>query len=140
MQRNQLDAQLILKHQKSAYLSKFTLDWSPLKTEQEVQNISDVVSHETPCVIFKHSTTCSISAIAKHRVKDYTDSKCTGFKFYYLDLLSFRPVSNFISELFDVQHESPQLLIIKDGKCVYNESHLSISSDILQNQLEPTNG
>ena len=112
------------------------MDWSPLQTEQEVQNISENISHQTPCIIFKHSTTCSISAIAKHRVKDYTDSKNNGFKFYYLDLLAFRSVSNFISELFGVQHESPQVLIIKDGKCVYNESHLSINSDLLQTQLE----
>lgn len=116
------------------------MNWLPLKSEQEVQDISENLSFQTPCVIFKHSTTCSISAIAKHRVKDYTTSKSSGFKFYYLDLLAYRSVSNFISDFFDVQHESPQVLIIKDGKCIYSESHLSINSDILQNQLEPTNG
>lgn len=112
------------------------MDWLPLKSEQEVQDISENISHQTICIIFKHSTTCSISAIAKHRVKDYTDSKTNGFKFYYLDLIANRSVSNFISDLFGIRHESPQVLIIKDGKCIYSESHLSINSEILQSQLE----
>lgn len=116
------------------------MNWQPLKSEQEVLDISENLSFSTPCVIFKHSTTCSISAIAKHRMKDFTESNSDGFKFYYLDLLSFRAVSNFIADNFNVVHESPQILIIKDGKCIYHESHLSISSDILINQLEPTNG
>ncbi len=116
------------------------MNWYPLKTEQEVQDISENISQQTPCIIFKHSTTCSISAIAKHRVKDYTDSQSNGFKLYYLDLLAFRSVSNFISDFFDIRHESPQVLIIKDGKCIYNESHLSINAEILQSQLELING
>lgn len=116
------------------------MDWLPLKTKQEVQDISENISQQTACIIFKHSTTCSISAIAKHRVKDYTDSKSNGFKLYYLDLLAFRNVSNFISEFFEIRHESPQVLIIKDGKCIYNESHLSISAEDLQVQLESING
>ena len=116
------------------------MDWTPLNTEQQVQDISENLSHEKPCVIFKHSTTCSISAIAKHRVKDYTDSKTSGFELFYLDLITFRSVSNFIASHFDVQHESPQVLIIKDGKCIYNESHLSINVDTLVDHLEPSNG
>jgi bacillithiol system protein YtxJ len=47
--------------------------------------------------------------------------------FYYLDLIAHRPLSNKIADLFKVHHESPQVLVIKDGKCIYDESHLAIS-------------
>lgn len=116
------------------------MDWQPLTSEQQVRDIQENISHTTNCVIFKHSTTCSLSAIAKHRMKDLTAASPKGFLFFYLDLLSFRPVSNFISETFGVVHESPQILVIKDGKCIYNESHLSINIDGVLNQIEPMNG
>jgi bacillithiol system protein YtxJ len=50
-----------------------------------------------------------------------------GIDFYYLDLLAHRPLSNKIAETFRVHHESPQILVIRDGKCIYDESHLAIS-------------
>ena len=54
--------------------------------------------------------------------------------FYYLDLIRYRSISNRISELFDVHHESPQILLIKNGECTYDESHLSISIDEVKQQ------
>lgn len=116
------------------------MDWQPLTSEEQVRDITENLSHSISCVIFKHSTTCSLSAIAKHRMKDLTATSPKGFQFYYLDLLSYRPVSNYIAESFKVLHESPQILIIKDGKCVYNESHLSINIDGILNQIETVNG
>lgn len=62
------------------------------------------------------------------------------FKFFYLDLLSYREVSNFIADTYNVEHQSPQVLIIKEGKCIYNESHLSINIDSVQSKIEPVNG
>jgi bacillithiol system protein YtxJ len=50
-----------------------------------------------------------------------------GVDFYYLDLLAHRPLSAKVAEVFGVHHESPQVLVIRDGKCVYDESHLAIS-------------
>ena len=116
------------------------MDWQPLTSEDQVRDIAENVSHSTYCVIFKHSTTCSLSAIAKHRMKDLTAAGPKDFLFYYLDLLSYRSVSNYIADSFDIRHESPQVLVIKDGKCIYNESHLSINIDSVKSQIEPVNG
>ena len=87
-------------------------------------------SKAKPQVIFKHSTRCSISSTAKHRLETAQQSEAVDF--YYLDLISFRDVSNQIAEQFQVPHASPQVLVIRDGKCVFDESHLGIRmQDIL---------
>ena len=78
-----------------------------------------------PQVIFKHSTRCSISSVAYQRLQKAQQPD--GLDFYYLDLLAHRPLSNKVAEVFDVHHESPQVLVIKNGKCVFDESHLGIS-------------
>ncbi len=97
--------------------------WINLNTEQQLQEIKNK-SKEKPQVIFKHSTRCSISSMAKNRL-DRSPAPA-GMDFYYLDLIKHRSISNKISEEFDVYHESPQVLIIKDGKSIYDESHSGI--------------
>lgn len=88
-------------------------------------------SREKPQVIFKHSTRCSISGTAKSRLERAGSNPAADF--FYLDLLSHRDISNAIAEQFRVQHASPQVLVIKNGKCVYDESHLAIRmEDILE--------
>ena len=85
-----------------------------------------------PQVIFKHSTRCSISSVAFQRLQKAQQPE--GIDFYYLDLLAHRPLSNRVAEVFKVHHESPQVLVIKDGKCIFDESHLGISMlDIVEN-------
>jgi bacillithiol system protein YtxJ len=49
--------------------------------------------------------------------------------YHYLDLLQFRPVSNQIAEQFNIHHESPQILLIKNGECIYEESHNGIDPE-----------
>jgi len=56
--------------------------------------------------------------------------------FYYLDLLTYRPISNEIAEKFSVTHQSPQILVIKNGNAVFNNSHHSISADSLKEGLK----
>ena len=91
--------------------------------EQLKQLISK--SGTKPQVIFKHSTRCSISAVAFQRLQKAQQPG--DIDFYYLDLLAHRPLSNQVAEVFNVHHESPQVLVIKNGKCIYDESHLGIS-------------
>ncbi len=88
-------------------------------------------SNTVSCLIFKHSTTCSISAMAKARLDRHWDFDAADIEPYYLDLLSFRPISAAIATRFDVHHESPQVLLIRNGECVYDASHLDISMDEL---------
>jgi len=108
------------------------MGWNQLKEKSQVDEIANVISHKKPCLIFKHSTTCSISLIANHRIKELEEHK--DLDLYYLDLLSYREISNYIAEVFSVHHESPQALIIKNGDCVYEESHLGINkSELFEN-------
>lgn len=90
-------------------------------------------SHQSPCIIFKHSTTCPISSAAKMRVDDGLGLLTAKANCYFLDLLRFRTISNNIAEVFDVRHESPQVLVIKNGECIYDNSHLDITvSEIIE--------
>ncbi|WP_205503530.1 bacillithiol system redox-active protein YtxJ [Rufibacter psychrotolerans] len=103
------------------------MQWHSLTSTEQIDQIKEE-SKEQPIVIFKHSTTCSISATAKSRLERQWDDAGLGrVKPYYLDLLSYRPVSNEIAQSFNVRHESPQLLLIKDGQCQYHGSHLGIN-------------
>ncbi|MEL6537590.1 MAG: bacillithiol system redox-active protein YtxJ [Bacteroidota bacterium] len=79
-------------------------------------------------VIFKHSTRCSISAMALNRLeRDFDQEQLEGVPVYFLDLISFRELSNRVAEEFSVMHQSPQVLLIKNGQCVYDDSHMGIS-------------
>ena len=99
------------------------MDWIPLTSDQDLEKLLKE-SEEKPQVIFKHSTRCSISSMAKSRIDKV--SSIASINFHYLDLIAYRALSNKISEHFGVYHESPQVLLIKNGACVYDESHLSI--------------
>lgn len=102
------------------------MNWIPLQTEDQLSEIV-LNSNSKPQVIFKHSTRCSISSMAKNRLdkKDQPE----GIDFYYLDLIQFRKISNRIAVDFNVVHQSPQVLIINQGKCIYDESHSGITMD-----------
>jgi bacillithiol system protein YtxJ len=108
------------------------MNWNDLLTTRQLDDIIQL-SHQRPQVIFKHSTRCNISSIAWTRLKNA--GKLEGADFYYLDLLAHRPLSGQIATALDVSHESPQVLLVKNGKCVYDESHLGITADELQEQI-----
>ena len=92
-------------------------------------------SETTSVVVFKHSTRCSISSMALNRLEKSWDDKAAGCKPYYLDLINNRDISNKIAEKFHVHHESPQLLIIKNGECTYDASHMEINYQELLEQI-----
>jgi len=106
-------------------------EWQVLENEQDL-NESVSASFETKVAIFKHSHKCFISKKVLNSVEEnITDEMLKEFKFYFLDLITFRAVSNKISSQFDITHESPQLIVIKNGKPIYSASHNSINlSDI----------
>jgi bacillithiol system protein YtxJ len=108
------------------------MNWIKLTDLAQLEQIA-ALSADKPQVVFKHSTRCSISSTAlnrleKGKVPDNAD-------YYYLDLISYRNISNEIANRFGVQHESPQILVIRNGDCVYDESHLGISADELAAQV-----
>lgn len=84
-------------------------------------------STESPIVIFKHSTRCHVSRMVLKDFENEFDSQDIVIP-YFLDLLEHRDVSNEIANRFGVVHQSPQLIVIKDGKAVYNASHSDIDA------------
>ena len=102
------------------------MTWNDLTEESQLTEIKKQSSTQ-PVVIFKHSTRCNISAMAKARLERATAPESVTF--YYLDLVRYRGISNKIAEEFSVHHESPQVLLIRNGSCVYDESHNGISME-----------
>jgi len=102
------------------------MNWIALNTDNQIELIREA-SFIKPQLIFKHSTTCSISKMAFSRF-ERAEAPDT-IDFYYLDLLSYRQISTAIAEAFQVHHESPQVLLIKNGECIYDESHYGIMMD-----------
>ncbi len=102
------------------------MDWISLTSSAQLTDIIEKSKHK-PQLIFKHSTRCSISSMAKNRLERVTPPE--NIDFYYLDLISYRELSSKIAEEFDVFHESPQVILIKNGECSYDESHSGINMD-----------
>jgi len=107
------------------------MHWIHLTDEEQLKQIVSK-SQIRPQVIFKHSTRCSISAVALQRLQKTTQP--SDIDFYFLDLLQYRQLSTQVAERFKVHHESPQVLVIRDGACVYEESHLGISMNEIVSQ------
>lgn len=108
------------------------MKWIPLTSNDQLDIIKEK-SNLTPQVIFKHSTRCSISSMALNRLERETAPENADF--YFLDLIQNRQLSNAVAEIFEVHHESPQILLIKNNDCVYDESHQGINMQELSEQL-----
>jgi bacillithiol system protein YtxJ len=113
--------------------SNGTVNWIPLTDLSQLDEIV-TISDNKPIVIFKHSTRCSVSRFALKQFEseyDLTDRVDA----YFLDLLEYRVISNEIASRFGVYHQSPQLLLIKEGKSVYDVSHSDINARELKGKL-----
>ncbi|MCK0191801.1 bacillithiol system redox-active protein YtxJ [Arenibacter sp. F20364] len=100
--------------------------WVPLASVDQLEAIKEK-SNAKPQVIFKHSTTCGISRMVMNRFNEGYDISKNSLDLHYLDLHQYRSVSNETSSVFGVVHESPQLLVIKNGVVVAHESHGAIT-------------
>jgi len=101
------------------------IEWNALKNEQDLEQITNA-SFQKKQLIFKHSTSCSISKMALNRVESSWNLS-EDIEPHYLDLLNLKPLSAKIANTFNVIHESPQVLIIENGKCMYHTSHNGIN-------------
>lgn len=105
---------------------------------KQIQSISDVdqaweSSFLKPILLFKHSTRCSISSMALNRLERNWNGHEEQLSPFYLDLISFREVSQHIATISGVQHESPQAIVVKNGEVVYHASHNGISlADLME--------
>jgi bacillithiol system protein YtxJ len=107
------------------------MNWIALENIAQLDTIIEL-SKTVPCLLFKHSTRCSISSMALNRLENsWKNEDNKHLTPYYLDLLQHRAISNEIAQRFGVEHQSPQALIISNGKCIYYASH----SDIRYNEI-----
>jgi bacillithiol system protein YtxJ len=102
------------------------INWIPLTDLGQLNEIMEF-SHQQPVVIFKHSTRCSISRMALKQFENEFDLEGSVTP-YFLDLLNHRDISQEIATRFEVYHQSPQLLLIKEGKSIYDASHSDIDA------------
>lgn len=126
----------VFKSQRDISKEEITeVPWHPLTDQEQVKDLRKE-SNEKTIVVFKHSTRCGISRMVLNNFEKEVDLKVEEeFKLYFLDLLANRDVSNEIASHFEVRHESPQILIIKDEKVVHHASHHSISADDIKAHL-----
>ena len=109
------------------------ISWNNLSSLDQLEEINKDSFHSVQA-IFKHSTSCPISHMAKSRVESTWN--LDEIKPFYLDLLAHRDVSNRIAEKWEVQHESPQIILIKNGEAIFNESHLDINLESISRYLK----
>ena len=101
------------------------MNWHSLANESQLDSINKA-SFLVPQLLFKHSTRCSISRMALSKTERNWNFTETQVQPYFLDLLQYRNISNKIAEQFHVEHQSPQILLIKEGKCVFTATHNDI--------------
>jgi bacillithiol system protein YtxJ len=109
-------------------------NWKEFKTEEEFYSIVKQ-SKERTQVIFKDSISCGISAHAKHKLINGNDELIGKADFNYLDLLSHRSLSNLIAIELAVKHQSPQVIVLKNGVPVHTVTHHSIDAESLAEYL-----
>jgi len=109
-----------------AKITSLDFKWNHLTDLGQLKEIMEL-SFEKPVLIFKHSTRCSISKMAINQFESDYDLK-DKIELYYLDLIEYRLISNEVANVFGVVHQSPQILLIRDGKAIFNASHESIDA------------
>jgi bacillithiol system protein YtxJ len=103
------------------------MNWIELKGLDQLEEIK-VESAGKPVLIFKHSYRCSISNATLARLeRHWNTQEMAHVKAYFLDLLSHRNISDQIADRFSVEHESPQIMVIQNGKSILHLSHFDIN-------------
>ncbi|MCW5519605.1 bacillithiol system redox-active protein YtxJ [Aureitalea sp. L0-47] len=109
---------------------KKELPWLRLTRMEQLDEIVEISKTKT-VVIFKHSTRCGISSMALRQFESKYAIEPDTINLYYLDLLSFRDISDEVGIRFQVYHQSPQLIILRNGIAVHHASHHSIDANRL---------
>ena len=109
-------------------------NWNSLTS---IEQLSEIEKHsfERPQILFKHSTQCPISSMALNRLTDDETRLAAVADLHYLDLIRYREVSNEIARRYAIVHESPQVIVLLNGKAMYHASHHMIMPNELLNIL-----
>ena len=111
------------------------MNWNELQSLDHLDSLLNE-SSQKKVLIFKHSTRCSISRTALDRLERNWKEEFPDAAYYFLDLISYRDVSNAIAERLEVEHQSPQVLIVSKGKSIYDRSHLAIDHNQIKEVLK----
>lgn len=111
-----------------------TINWQPVESVEDLERMLNS-SGEKPVLLFKHSTRCSISAMALHSLENNWELEEADVTPAFIDLIRFRDVSNKTEELTGVLHQSPQAIVIKNGTVVYQASHNGIKASQIKKAL-----
>lgn len=111
-----------------------SVQWIKLESVDQLMNLVKT-THEKPVLLFKHSTRCSISAMAKNNLERNWISGSELCDAYLLDLLAHRDVSQKIAEITGIKHESPQAIVLRGDEIVYDASHSGIEARRIESIL-----
>ena len=102
--------------------------WKKIESQKDLEAAIEKSSQQK-VLIFKHSTRCFISKTVLRSFEKQMQESDKNFGYYFLDLLAYRSISNEIESRFEVVHQSPQLIVLENGKAIYNASHQNIDLD-----------
>ena len=102
--------------------------WKKIESQKDLDAAIEKSSQQK-VLIFKHSTRCFISKTVLRSFEKQMQASDKNFGYYFLDLLAHRSISNEIESRFDIVHQSPQLIVLENGKAIYNASHQNIDLD-----------
>lgn len=108
------------------------MNWIPLTSIAQLDEIAQATSAQ---IIFKHSTRCPVSSMAKRTVEYNWDELPENTNIYLLDLIQYREISNAIAERWQVAHQSPQVLVLQAENCIYHASHEAINVEDIAKYL-----
>ncbi|HKY03649.1 MAG TPA: bacillithiol system redox-active protein YtxJ [Blastocatellia bacterium] len=111
-----------------------------LKELKSVSELDQALSEskEKPVLLFKHSTTCPISARAFREFKSHLNAADPNVSYRMITVQTARPVSNEVAQRLQVQHETPQAILIRDGREIWNASHFAITTAALEDAIRKT--
>ena len=104
--------------------------WKNITSEEDLNKAIEE-STTKKVAIFKHSTSCFISKTVLKNFEKEVENTDKEVSYYFLDLLAHRNISNKIAEQLEVTHQSPQLIVLENGKATKNASHSDISVSLL---------
>ena len=110
------------------------INWKILETEAQLKEFI-ALSKRKPIAIFKHSTRCSLSSMVKSRLERAWDINGNDIEIYYLDLIKYRDVSNKVASIFNIEHQSPQLIVLDQGEVLYHASHGEVDAGVLKERI-----
>lgn len=107
------------------FKSRPSLNWIEIQSEEDLEK---VLASAEKVAIFKHSTRCPVSSMAQNRIETSWEEDTNQTPIYLLDLIRYRDLSNKIASKLGVGHQSPQLILVQNGKAFYDSSHHMIQS------------